>query len=95
MSDIIQIAFWILMAGLAILVFVVVRSVVLWYFGIQKIHDNQEETNRLLKILVEGSEPESKGDLGVPGLRVNPPNVSPKTIQVQSTKPSPYDLTRS
>lgn len=53
--DFILIAF-----GFAILSFFILRDVMLWYYKINKRIELQEETNRLLKILVEEKEPVSK-----------------------------------
>jgi len=94
MSDIIQIAFVVLGIGIAILILGVIRAVVLWYFGITKIHDNQADIIHYLKLIAERTKQDNKSDLAVPGLRVNPPEPPTKTIQAQSTKSSPYDLTR-
>lgn len=53
--DFILIAF-----GVSILGFFILRDVMLWYYKINKRIELQEETNRLLKILVEEKEPISK-----------------------------------
>lgn len=53
--DFILIAF-----GVFILGFFILRDVMLWYYKINKRIELQEETNRLLKILVEEKEPVSK-----------------------------------
>lgn len=53
--DFILIAF-----GVSILGFFILRDVMLWYYKINKRIELQEETNRLLKILVEEKEPASK-----------------------------------
>lgn len=53
--DFILIAF-----GITILGFFILRDVMLWYYKINKRIELQEETNRLLKILVEEKEPASK-----------------------------------
>jgi hypothetical protein len=53
--DFILIAF-----GVSILGFFILRDVMLWYYKINKRIELQEETNRLLKILVEEKESVSK-----------------------------------
>lgn len=53
--DFILIAF-----GVSILFYFILRDVMLWYYKINKRIELQEETNRLLKILVEEKEPVSK-----------------------------------
>ena len=53
--DFILIAF-----GISIIGFFILRDVMLWYYKINKRIELQEETNRLLKILVEEKEPASK-----------------------------------
>jgi hypothetical protein len=53
--DFILIAF-----GVSILSFFILRDVMLWYYKINKRIELQEETNRLLRILVEEKEPVSK-----------------------------------
>lgn len=88
MSGVNQLSLLIFGIGAGVVVLIVFRAFVLWYLGVQKIIDNLDETNRLLKIIAEGNKVESKGDLGVPGLRVNPPDAQP----AQRPKSSPYDL---
>jgi hypothetical protein len=51
MSDVIQIAFVVMAIGVGFVLLAIGRALVLWYFGIQKIHDNQAETIRLLKVI--------------------------------------------
>ncbi len=49
MSDVIQIAFVVMAIGVGFILLAMGRALVLWYFGIQKIHDNQAEAIRYLR----------------------------------------------
>ena len=51
MPDVLNIVFWIVGIRIAFIILMASRTFVLWYFGILETHRNQEETNKLLRII--------------------------------------------
>lgn len=81
-----QITLWIIGIGIAFIALMICRMFVLWYFGVLKIHAQQQEIIVLLN------------EIAGHHIDTNPPQ-SPKPPTVvraepPKPKPSPYDLNR-
>ena len=59
MPDVLNLVFWIVGIGIAFVILMASRTFVLWYFGILETHRNQEETNKLLRIIANQNRPKN------------------------------------